>query len=238
MAHELGHNFGIKHDWDIKNCKCKTKHCIMGSGGWTQWSNCSASQATSFIEQGLNCLKKVPKYLFNSPTCGNRFLETGEECDCGLPIASNNKCCDPNTCKLRSNATCAMGKCCDMETCQPREEGFECRSSAGECDLPEYCDGKSEFCKQDYYKRNYEVCPGVKDFCFNGTCTNELRLKGQVEVCQNDCNKHGVCNNAGNCHCDKGFAPPNCDVPGEGGSLDSHRVILFNIRSIKRNTFS
>lgn len=25
----------------------------------------------------------------------------------------------------------------------------------------------------------------------------------------------------GHCHCDKGFAPPNCDAPGPGGSLHS-----------------
>lgn len=39
--------------------------------------------------------------------------------------------------------------------------------------------------------------------------------------CPNDCNGHGMCNSEGHCHCETGYAPPYCDVPGSGGSLDS-----------------
>ena len=30
------------------------------------------------------CLRNKPEKLFQSPTCGNSFVEAGEECDCGL----------------------------------------------------------------------------------------------------------------------------------------------------------
>lgn len=53
--------------------------------------------------------------LFEGPVCGNSFVEDGEECDCGLPEKCTNNCCDPVTCKLRGNATCATGACCDLQ---------------------------------------------------------------------------------------------------------------------------
>ena len=39
--------------------------------------------------------------------------------------------------------------------------------------------------------------------------------------CPGKCNGHGMCNSKGHCHCDIGYAPPYCDVPGPGGSIDS-----------------
>ncbi|CAN0014072.1 unnamed protein product, partial [Hapterophycus canaliculatus] len=37
------------------------------------------------------------------PTCGNRILEPGEECDDDSP------CCNPDQCRLVSNARCSPG---------------------------------------------------------------------------------------------------------------------------------
>ena len=58
---------------------------------------------------------------------GRTFLMTssmwpGEECDCGLKEHCDNPCCDPSTCNMFPNATCAMGECCDFKTCQPRSQ--------------------------------------------------------------------------------------------------------------------
>ncbi|XP_031634876.1 disintegrin and metalloproteinase domain-containing protein 19 [Contarinia nasturtii] len=349
IAHEMGHNFGMEHD--TPDCKCPDDRCIMSASSSsiapTHWSECSIHQLNLAIHQGMNhCLKNMPKHLFDPPSCGNGFVETGEECDCGLPSVCKNTCCDPYACKLRSNATCAMGKCCDLATCQPQLAGTECRSSLGECDLPEYCDGSNEFCPMDYFKQDAEECEGGKAYCYKGTCKsrddqckllwgpsgksseqcyeknkegtrhgncgfnrtggvfnacakenvfcgmlqcrhlnerlefglesvavlshsfityggnviacrtavidlgietvdpglapdgskcdsgkmcvnqkciaiNTLRNEGKVKTCENDCNKHGVCDNMGHCHCDKGFAPPFCDSPGPGGSIHS-----------------
>lgn len=35
------------------------------------------------------------------------------------------------------------------------------------------------------------------------------------------CNGKGVCNNFRHCHCEAGYAPPDCRYPGNGGSVDS-----------------
>lgn len=80
---------------------------------------------------------------------------------------------------LHSNASCATGECCDLNTCHPRTAGTECRSADGECDLPEYCTGESEYCPQDYFKRDTELCADGKAYCYEGTCqshTDQCKL--------------------------------------------------------------
>lgn len=173
VAHEMGHNFGMEHDSD--SCNCPDSHCIMSSASTsvapTHWSTCSIDQLNLAFSRGMNyCMKNKPEKLFESPVCGNGFVEPGEECDCGLPHHCNNSCCDPWTCRLYSNATCATGECCDLETCKPREAGVLCREAVGECDLPEYCLGENEYCPDDVYKRDTDECKSGEAFCFQGTC--------------------------------------------------------------------
>lgn len=61
-----------------------------------------------------------------------------------------------------------------------------------------------------------KMCVGQKCVSIEEMITNKLVLD-----CPENCNGHGVCDNAGHCHCDKGFAPPLCDSPGAGGSEHS-----------------
>ncbi|GIX84720.1 disintegrin and metalloproteinase domain-containing protein 19 [Caerostris extrusa] len=332
VAHELGHNFGMEHDTD--ECQCPDEKCIMAPSSSStsprHWSSCSLEYLELAYSQGMDyCLKNRPTSIIG-PVCGNGFLEEGEECDCGLK-------------ELYDNATCAMGGCCDVNICQVKKVATLCRESASECDLPEYCDGVSEFCPSDTFYQNGEACGNGKAYCFdahcqshadqckllwgqtgkvsdlrcfeqnykgnvNGNCgynrinqtytacrkedilcgmlhcthLNEklefgmesaailarsfINVRGKVFTCRSaivdlglfnidpgltpngakcgdekvcvhqkclpvssvkkincpyECNGNGVCNNRGNCHCDPGYAPPYCDSPGSGGSIDS-----------------
>ena len=64
---------------------------------------------TSPLSAGMDyCLRNKPRTLFDSPDCGN-------------------PCCDPSTCNMFPNATCATGECCDFKTCQPKSPGTVCR---------------------------------------------------------------------------------------------------------------
>ncbi|XP_045070698.1 disintegrin and metalloproteinase domain-containing protein 15-like isoform X3 [Coregonus clupeaformis] len=60
---------------------------------------------------------------------------------------------------------------------------------------------------------------GLGKACWNQRC-QDVSLFG-VDECQSKCNGHGVCNSNKNCHCDVGWAPPDCRYTGHGGSVDS-----------------
>ncbi|XP_045064504.1 disintegrin and metalloproteinase domain-containing protein 15 isoform X4 [Coregonus clupeaformis] len=60
---------------------------------------------------------------------------------------------------------------------------------------------------------------GLGKACWNQRC-QDVSLFG-VDKCQSKCNGHGVCNSNKNCHCDVGWAPPDCRYTGHGGSVDS-----------------
>ena len=53
--------------------------------------------------------------------------------------------------------------------------------------------------------------------CVNQRCMPVADQK--LALC--NCYGNGVCNNNGHCHCDVGYAPPDCLHPGLGGSEDS-----------------
>ncbi|KAM9852018.1 disintegrin and metalloproteinase domain-containing protein 12 [Aulostomus maculatus] len=55
--------------------------------------------------------------------------------------------------------------------------------------------------------------------CLNQKC-QDVTVFG-VDECRRKCNGHGVCNSNKNCHCDIGWAPPDCRYSGHGGSVDS-----------------
>ncbi|CAH8575118.1 unnamed protein product [Schistosoma guineensis] len=130
----------------------------------------------------------VEKYA--NGLCGNGVLDPGEECDCGTQTSCPEKwqaCCDPVRCRLRGNSQCAGGPCCDIIKknslenvnqsasfyCKLKPSGTICRNESGTCDLPEYCDGRSQWCPADVYKIDGELCytdEGRRAHCIRGGC--------------------------------------------------------------------
>lgn len=174
------------------------------------WSSCSINYLEDAKKHGLlDCLKNEPTTVIG-PLCGNGFVEEGEDCDIGesIPISGTsrsrkgsaqrcrrgqncdsapmfNPCCDRQTCKFVVNATCAQGQCCDLSTCSVYNgsEPKICRERQGECDLEEFCDGKSEYCPDDVYHHDGLECGQTsaydisnrehdryKAYCFEGRC--------------------------------------------------------------------
>ncbi|XP_064599633.1 disintegrin and metalloproteinase domain-containing protein 12-like [Liolophura sinensis] len=209
VAHEMGHNFGMQHDND--KCVCPQDRCIMasisGSASPNMWSSCSKEAVADAFRHGMDyCLRNKPKQLFGGPVCGNGFVEEGEQCDCGLPEACDNKCCNATSCTFTPIAVCATGECCDKSTCMLIPEATECRAAKGPCDFAEYCDGKKEFCPADVYVENGLQCKDGAAYCYDGQCntpTDQCQLlwgpSGKVsdDICFTQLNTEGK--NIGNC---------------------------------------
>ncbi|KAM4644859.1 disintegrin and metalloproteinase domain-containing protein 2-like [Amazona ochrocephala] len=73
---------------------------------------------------------------------------------------------------------------------------------------------------------------GPGKVCLNGTCQPHSVLNYDCNV-QEKCHGHGVCNNNKNCHCDRGWSPPDCETTGPfvGGSIDNPWEAVGSIQS-------
>ncbi|XP_071605734.1 disintegrin and metalloproteinase domain-containing protein 9-like isoform X1 [Heliangelus exortis] len=168
VAHELGHNLGMKHD----DKRCPASYIMHSTdNGSRNFSTCSADDFENLIlNGGGNCLRNPPKTsnLYKEPVCGNNVVDNNEECDCGKPQECTNHCCDAATCKLTPGSQCAQGMCC--ENCKFKVAGTECRSKLDFCDLPEYCNGSNAYCPDDVYIMNGYPCDNMKAYCYYGVC--------------------------------------------------------------------
>ncbi|KAJ1215696.1 hypothetical protein NDU88_003304 [Pleurodeles waltl] len=61
--------------------------------------------------------------------------------------------------------------------------------------------------------------------CLARKCVDMSVLDFNCDI-QENCSGRGVCNNNKKCHCDKGWAPPDCSYGGFGGSVDSGPLVL------------
>uniref|UniRef100_A0A665TFA9 Disintegrin and metalloproteinase domain-containing protein 15-like n=1 Tax=Echeneis naucrates TaxID=173247 RepID=A0A665TFA9_ECHNA len=216
VAHELGHNLGMSHDTAERSCSCQTEPrlggCIMepstGFMPGQQFSSCSAADlSVSLLHGGGMCLFNVPQpdRLLGGPRCGNLYVETGEECDCGLLEECDDPCCNASTCQLVPGAQCSSdGICC--QDCKLRTAGSVCREPLGECDLPEFCTGSSPHCPPNVFLQNGESCEDGASYCYGGVCAS-MNAQCQMlwgpnstsapAVCFSSVNKQG--NKYGNC---------------------------------------
>ncbi|XP_071391813.1 zinc metalloproteinase-disintegrin-like MTP4 [Centroberyx affinis] len=174
LAHEMGHNLGMDHD-DSSACACSGDSCIMAPAlSWDiprSFSSCSSTNYDRYLtSRSPSCLLNKPDYksVVTPPVCGNGFVERGEVCDCGTLEECTNPCCNATTCMLTDGSQCATGECC--EDCKILPRTSECRRKQDDCDLAEYCDGKSDTCPPDVFTVNGLPCDAGLGYCYNGQC--------------------------------------------------------------------
>ncbi|XP_035421591.1 disintegrin and metalloproteinase domain-containing protein 20-like [Cygnus atratus] len=208
FTHELGHNLGMEHD--KKECVCgKATKCYMTGEslhGAAAFSNCSLQSFLDLLSRGDGeCLNNIPEpnRFFYFKHCGNKVIDEGEQCDCGGPQHCRGNPCCYQDCRLKPGAVCSVGQCC--QKCRFRAAGYKCRSEVDECDLPEYCNGTSEWCPEDLYMHDGTQCSD-DGYCYRGKCATYDKLcrkvfgieaRGAPESCFKEQNTKG--DRFGNC---------------------------------------
>ncbi|KAM3855866.1 disintegrin and metalloproteinase domain-containing protein 20-like [Vipera latastei] len=216
LAHELGHNLGMQHDEQY--CSCGNVHCIMAPVHEVtdKFSNCSYNDY--FLTMNAPCLLSPPDpdRIFKIKSCGNKVVDKEEQCDCGSEAQCKlDPCCQSN-CTFRSGVSCAFGECCAK--CQHLKSGTICRKKTNYCDLPEYCNGTSEWCPEDVYMQDGAPCSN-NAYCYRGNCISEdtqckmifgFSAKTATDICFREMNAKG--DRFGNCGFNKHGIYHKCQI--------------------------
>ncbi|XP_063099283.1 disintegrin and metalloproteinase domain-containing protein 22 isoform X3 [Cavia porcellus] len=183
LAQSLAHNIGIisdKRKLASGECKCDDtwSGCIMGDTGYylpKKFTQCNIEEYHDFLNSGGGtCLFNKPSKLLDPPECGNGFIETGEECDCGTSaecVLEGAECC--KKCTLTQDSQCSDGLCC--QKCKFQPMGTVCREAVNDCDIRETCSGNSSQCAPNVHKMDGYQCDGVQGICFGGRCKTRDR---------------------------------------------------------------
>ncbi|XP_021098318.1 disintegrin and metalloproteinase domain-containing protein 22 isoform X4 [Heterocephalus glaber] len=183
LAQSLAHNIGIisdKRKLASGECKCEDmwSGCIMGDTGYylpKKFTQCNIEEYHDFLNSGGGaCLFNKPSKLLDPPECGNGFIETGEECDCGTStecVLEGAECC--KKCTLTQDSQCSDGLCC--KKCKFQPMGMVCREAVNDCDIRETCSGNSSQCAPNVHKMDGYQCDGAQGICFGGRCKTRDR---------------------------------------------------------------
>ncbi|XP_006170540.1 disintegrin and metalloproteinase domain-containing protein 22 isoform X3 [Tupaia chinensis] len=183
LAQSLAHNIGIisdKRKLASGECKCEDtwSGCIMGDTGYylpKKFTQCNIEEYHDFLNSGGGaCLFNKPSKLLDPPECGNGFIETGEECDCGTfaeCVLEGAECC--KKCTLTQDSQCSDGLCC--KKCKFQPMGTVCREAVNDCDIRETCSGNSSQCAPNIHKMDGYSCDGTQGICFGGRCKTRDR---------------------------------------------------------------
>ncbi|XP_062824150.1 disintegrin and metalloproteinase domain-containing protein 21-like [Anolis carolinensis] len=138
--------------------------------------------------------------------------------NCGLKHGVYSKC-------TTSNILCGRIQCSDVDDLPMLEDhSTMIQTQAGdiECWGLDYHSGMEI---PDYGAVRDGTPCGTDMICIGGECLHVSLLNYDCNVTK--CHNRGVCNTYKHCHCDYGWAPPDCLKEGYGGSSDSGPALQY-----------
>ncbi|XP_076081631.1 disintegrin and metalloproteinase domain-containing protein 10-like [Mytilus galloprovincialis] len=205
FAHEIGHNFGSLHD-ESSNLTCapggSSGNYIMfaqATAGTKSnnvlFSSCSISSMAPMVESRGRDTANGCFVEYASATCGNKVVESGEDCDCGWDDDCTDPCCYPTlsatgpdsaqACQYRPAATCSPseGVCCNPSLCSKYQSSDNkvCRTNSS-CLDEAICNGGLT-CPDSTESANGTVCDDEK-VCYFGQCSGQVCQAHGYQSCQ------------------------------------------------------
>lgn len=177
----------------IDSCGANSEQCDLGANNG-QPGYCCTTSCTIIPAGGVcrppqgNCDHPVPEVCDglsgDASSCGAdvflpvttecRPLTTGGDCDVAEYCTGSTATCPPDGVQPAGTGCPADFNLCTLDQCDGTSYYCQhpiapntvlCRTSAGACDVAEYCDGTNPTCPTDTFLPNTTVCRAAADIC-------------------------------------------------------------------------